>query len=76
MIKKELINLKNISKDLNRERSMRKQEFQISNLQDKLTLDERKFQALVEERNNLKNIRISTLVESEIQRDQIKNALY
>ena len=31
---------------------------------------------MVDERNLLKNIRIQTLVESEIERDSIKNALY
>ncbi len=31
---------------------------------------------MVEERNFLKDIRVKTLVESEIQREHIKNALY
>lgn len=43
---------------------------------DKLMSDEQRYKSMVEERNHLKDIRIKTLVESEIQREHIKNALY
>jgi hypothetical protein len=38
--------------------------------------DEEKYRAMMEERNFMKNVKIKTLVESEIQRENIKNALY
>ena len=68
MIKKEVMSLKNLGKSVNRERYMRKHEFQMEQLKDKLEMDEIKHEAMLTERRNIQNIRIKTLVESEIQR--------
>lgn len=42
----------------------------------KLDIDQERYTSMVDERNLLKDIRVKTLVESEIQREHIKNALY
>ncbi len=65
-LKREVINLKNISKDFNRERADRKHDFQIEQLQVKMIIDEQKHSAMVFERGKMKNVRTRTLVESEI----------
>ncbi|CDW84944.1 UNKNOWN [Stylonychia lemnae] len=75
-LKKEMFNLKNMSKDFNRQRASRRHEFKKEQLVSKLDQDQSRYSALVDERNYLKEVRIKTLIESEIQRENIKNALY
>mmetsp|Transcript_18582 Transcript_18582/g.17668 ORF Transcript_18582/g.17668 Transcript_18582/m.17668 type:complete len:96 (+) Transcript_18582:116-403(+) len=45
-------------------------------MEDKLSMDELRHHAMVDERRFLSQNRIQTLIKSEIQREQIKNALY
>ena len=74
--KREIISLKNTSKDYNRERAKRKHDYQIEKMQEKLEMDKLRHTAMVTERQNLKQIRVQALFESEIQREDIRNALY
>ena len=66
MQKREIISLKNISKDYNRERAKRKHDYQIEKMQEKLEMDKLRHTAMVTERQNLKQIRVQALFESEI----------
>ena len=66
MIKREVISLKNINKDWNRERAKRKNAFQLDQMEQRKMMDEIKYKALVDERHSIQNVRTRTLVESEI----------
>ena len=75
-MKKEMFNLKNLSKDFNRQRATRKNEFVKEQMVEKLEGDKLRYEAMTSERSHLKSVRVQTLVESEIQRENIRNALY
>jgi hypothetical protein len=70
------VSLKNLSKDLNRVRASRRQDFRKEQLLGRLDQQQRRYQSMVEERQRMNAARIRTLVESEIQREHVKNALY
>lgn len=76
MIRREQLQLRKLSKDFNVQRSMRKHEFQREILSNKLDQDKAKHEALIEERRVMSQLKMDNLVKSEIQRSNIKNALY
>lgn len=76
MIRREAIRLKNLSKDLKQQRFQIKNQHRQDQLRDKLELDEKRKQAMRDQRIDLKEVRMRALFSMERQRQEIRNALF
>lgn len=72
MLRKEEIQLKNMSKDFNTQRAFKKRQYQEQELRDKIAKEDIKKEQMIEERNQLKQQRMNALFEMEKQRQDIR----
>lgn len=75
MLRKEEIQLKNMSKDFNTQRAFKKRQYQEQELRDKIAKEDIKKEQMIEERNQLKQQRMNALFEMEKQRQDIRKWL-
>ena len=76
LIKRELVALKNQSKDYNRERAQRRHAYKEQQLRFKIQEEGMRHNAMQEEKHHLKNVRMKALFDMEKQRGDVRNALY